>query len=134
MSQYLEFLRYAKRVLTHEPSHIVVQFTGKQLQESYQQLQACGQEIWPSVLTRLGKSAEWKCIAYLVLGPDLEKIGARKKLSGKMIICLCSAVILLVAQTLHRALLFLLFPTVFDLLQLFPSFASECSTAPSILL
>ena len=39
--------------------------------------------MWPNMLTRLGKSGEWKCIAYLIFGPNLEKTGDRKRHNGK---------------------------------------------------
>ena len=38
---------------------------------------------WPSILARLSKSSEWRCIAYLIFGAYLDKTGARKRHNGK---------------------------------------------------
>ena len=53
----------------------------------YSQLNFVNADLWPQVLAKLSKGSEWRVMAYLVLGPDLdEKRFEEEEAIGKTIL------------------------------------------------
>ncbi|XP_045164107.2 TPR and ankyrin repeat-containing protein 1-like [Mercenaria mercenaria] len=65
---------------------------GEHFINCYNQLRFLSRDIWPQVLGRLSRNTEWKCIAYLILGPNLEKQRFGKKVTSDSIEEVCTGV------------------------------------------